>query len=310
LWAATDGDGIITVAARAGFFSITASTTFDPTESTEISIQQLKVVVTAAPAKKAAPKKDDKPKLGKGAAEPTAYFESLERNKKGSMKVMKKQWAKAVKKAEAEGKGKKGPYIMRIFKNLMGISTATSEGLPGIGNEPTGVDNSPPPGGPVTNLKHLTNDAVHGTHPFDVAGLTKPKKLDDDAPFDYERWKNSGKPQKPQPNDGDLKVKPRLPLKVPKHLSSADLGHAPAGMPAPKSTKLAKPTDREKVDYLHYPKGDLDKVLTALNNNKEWKLTKDAPGVALYKNKKTKNLITVWKKPEGDGTFQVNVNWD
>jgi len=43
LWAATDGDGIITVAARASFFSITASTTFGTKESTELSIQQLKV---------------------------------------------------------------------------------------------------------------------------------------------------------------------------------------------------------------------------------------------------------------------------
>ena len=174
-----------------------------------------------APAKKAAPKKNEKPKLGKGANEPTAYFESLERNKKGSMKVMKKQWSKAVKLAEAEGKGKKGPYIMRIFKNLMGISTASTEtavlsewkvlfsykdpsgkgiasgtqvrksssadgarkgatlwakrvgkegfsitrvvkadagGLPGIGNEPTGVDTVAPPGGPVGNFKYFTKD--------------------------------------------------------------------------------------------------------------------------------------------------------
>lgn len=196
-----------------------------------------------APAKKAAPKKDEKPKLGKGANEPTAYFESLERNKKGSMKVMKKQWSKAVKLAEAEGKGKKGPYIMRIFKNLMGISTASTEtavlsewkvlfsykdpsgkgiasgtqvrksssadgarkgatlwakrvgkegfsitrvvkadagGLPGIGNEPTGVDTVAPPGGPTGNTTYFTKDDARQAarkaataHPFDVAGLTK-----------------------------------------------------------------------------------------------------------------------------------------
>lgn len=180
-----------------------------------------------APSKKAAPKKDEKPKLGKGANEPTAYFESLERNKKGSMKVMKKQWSKAVKLAEAEGKGKKGPYIMRIFKNLMGISTATADagGLPGIGNEPTGVDTVAPPGGPVGNTTYFTKDDARQAakravaHPFDVAGLTASKKpkADDNAPFDYERWKNSGKPRKPDPSDGKLAVKPRKPVefKVP-----------------------------------------------------------------------------------------------
>lgn len=122
----------------------------------------IRKIQIAAPAKKTAPKskKDEKPKLGKGAAEPTAYFASLEANRKGSMKVMKKQWAKAVKKAEAEGKGKKGPYIMRIFKNLMGISTAS---LPGLGNEPSVLDQMPPPGGP--------EPLVPLRHPFEAAGL-------------------------------------------------------------------------------------------------------------------------------------------
>lgn len=259
-----------------------------------MTIKQIQIAAPAkkapakkAPAKKAAPKKDEKPKLGKGANEPTAYFESLERNRKGSMKVMKKQWSKAVKLAEAEGKGKKGPYIMRIFKNLMGISTATADagGLPGIGNEPTGVDTVAPPGGPTGNITYFTKDdarqaAKRATeHPFDVAGLTETAALsdwkvlfsykdpsgkgiatgtqtrksasadgakkgatlwakrtgkegfsvtrvtkasaapskDDNAPFDYERWKNSGKPRKPEPSDGKLAVKPRKPVefKVP-----------------------------------------------------------------------------------------------
>ncbi len=190
-----------------------------------MTIKQIQIAAPAkkpaakkAPAKKAALKKDDKPKLGKGAEEPTAYFQSLERNRKGSMKVMQKQWKKAVKLAEEEGKGKKGPYIMRIFKNLMGISTATAEagGLPGIGNEPTGVDTMAPPGGPVDGPAGKGSE-----HPFDVAGLTTPKtkdpKLADDAPFDYARWEKSGKPPRKSNlirtnKDGKLELVPRKGL--------------------------------------------------------------------------------------------------
>lgn len=253
-----------------------------------MTIKQIQIAAPAKkpaakkmPVKKAAPKKEEKPKLSKGADEPTAYFQSLERNRKGSMKVMQKQWKKAVKKAEDEGKGKgkKGPYIMRIFKNLMGISTAATEtaelkdfkvmvsfpdpsgkgiasktyvrkastpegakkgmqayidrnrlkgyrvtrvvkadagGLPGIGNEPTTVNQMPSPGGPVGGPAGKDEK-----HPFDVAGLTKPNtkdpKLADDAPFDYERWKNSGKPPRKSNlirtnKDGKLELVPRKGL--------------------------------------------------------------------------------------------------
>lgn len=190
-----------------------------------MSIRQLKVLAAPAkkapakktPAKKAAPKKADAPKKSKGAEEPMGYFKSLEANRKGSMKVMQKQWKKAVKKAEDEGKGKRGAYIMRIFKNLMGISTAGAGGLPGLGNEPTTVNQMPSPGGPLDGPAGKDKIA----HPFDIAGLTKPNtkdpKLADDAPFDYKRWEKSGKPPRKSNltrtnKDGKLELVPRKGL--------------------------------------------------------------------------------------------------
>lgn len=195
-----------------------------------MTIKQLKVV--AAPAKKPAAKKVAKKaakKKDSGATPPEAYFKSLEANRKGSMKVMQKQWKKAVKKAEEEGKGSKGAYIMRIFKNLMGISTAGT--LPGVGNDPTGIETSPAPLGPVDRPSgkgtFFTKDEARkaareakARHPFDVAGLTKPKdpKLADDAPFDYERWQKSGKPERKSNlirtnKEGKLELVPRKPRK-------------------------------------------------------------------------------------------------
>lgn len=81
----------------------------------------------------------------------------------------------------------------------------------------------------------------------------------------------------------------------------------PASLPKPKK----RLPDLNGSAQLLYEVKDLDKILKGLLQESGFKQTKDAPGTAIFKSKKTRQTVVVYKKPtflsEKDKTPAIEV---